>query len=142
MVILFVSFYPYRCVRTILSTPFDSIPFCLYTTLLIPFCPYRIFRYNLVLEPYTAMLYNMYLKRFQEKWFTTFTTIILAHNNRFTDRRSTPKRSRQKVHRHRVEIHGGLMKKNSSYVSKDVNDACFIAIETRLIKQIRSCTWP
>src|SRR6218665_1154031 len=48
---LFVIFYPYHFVHTILSMPFCPIPFCPYTILSIPFCPYHFVRYHFVLEP-------------------------------------------------------------------------------------------
>src|SRR6218665_3923662 len=48
---LFVIFYPYYFVCTILSVPFCPIPFCPCTILSIPFCPYHFVRYHFVLEP-------------------------------------------------------------------------------------------
>src|SRR6218665_74266 len=53
---LSVIFYPYHCVRAILSIPFCPMPFCPYTILSIPFCPYHFVRYHFVLEPSNLLI--------------------------------------------------------------------------------------
>src|SRR6218665_32596 len=56
---LSVIFYPYHCVRAILSIPFCPMPFCPYTILSIPFCPCHFVRYHFVLEPTQALISSL-----------------------------------------------------------------------------------
>ena len=44
MMILSIPFYPYHCVRTILSVQFCPIPLCPYAFLFIPACSYNFVR--------------------------------------------------------------------------------------------------
>src|SRR6218665_3119570 len=54
LITLFIIFYLYHFVRTILSVPFCPIPFCPYTIYSIPFCPYHFVRCHFVRSHFTV----------------------------------------------------------------------------------------